>query len=532
MRSSTSLTLLCVAITVVKTLAAAGATTAAKKLPLLVMPYAYGPNSHFRAMEQLTDLLLTGGYQVTLLSNPSATVSPALAAKVDVWEHDEPRQWQRLMKGTGDYVRKQDLRELLNNFQHMEQNRCKNLLGNTPLMQKLKSSSFALFLVDAVDLCGRVVSDYLQIPTMIFTATGFGTSTDYYPMSPSLIPFTQTSLTDHMDFWQRLRNFAYYASSVPIFHYYMYKPFDKFKEKYGFNTSLSVTSSWHRAHTLHVINSDDVTDYPRPRMPSAIMIGGLFCRPATALQGKFAEFIAAADTGFIVVSFGHFFGSLPGQTESLAAAFSQLDMKVIWRLDTEQQIRIGANTLAAKWIPQNDLLGHPNVKLFVTHAGANSMYEAMYHGVPVVAIPQGVDQPTNANRLTARLEMGVTLNKDNLTERNVLEALNAVLANPQYKLNANAAARLLTDRPMQPNDTFLFYVGYMIRHNGAALMKSPLLVKFSTVQLYSFDIIIFIAVALVLSPLVVMYWLCHVYRLCFKAAPRHKIKDDGHFKPD
>ena len=35
------------------------------------------------------------------------------------------------------------------------------------------------------------------------------------------------------------------------------------------------------------------------------------------------------------------------------------------------------------WAPQNDVLGHPRVKAFLSHCGANSMYE-----VDALAIPQ------------------------------------------------------------------------------------------------------------------------------------------------
>ena len=33
------------------------------------------------------------------------------------------------------------------------------------------------------------------------------------------------------------------------------------------------------------------------------------------------------------------------------------------------------------WAPQNDLLGHKQMRAFLSHCGANSMYESAYHGV-------------------------------------------------------------------------------------------------------------------------------------------------------
>ena len=48
------------------------------------------------------------------------------------------------------------------------------------------------------------------------------------------------------------------------------------------------------------------------------------------------------------------------------------------------------------WLPQNDLLGHPATAAFPTHGGIHSLYEAVYHAVPMVVVPIGADQPDNA----------------------------------------------------------------------------------------------------------------------------------------
>ncbi|PVD26850.1 hypothetical protein C0Q70_11997 [Pomacea canaliculata] len=39
--------------------------------------------------------------------------------------------------------------------------------------------------------------------------------------------------------------------------------------------------------------------------------------------------------------------------------------------------------LTSSWIPQNDLLAHPNTRVFVSHCGNDGQYEALFHAVPV-----------------------------------------------------------------------------------------------------------------------------------------------------
>ncbi len=47
-----------------------------------------------------------------------------------------------------------------------------------------------------------------------------------------------------------------------------------------------------------------------------------------------------------------------------------------------QSLGLASNIWLVPWLPQNDVLGHAGVKVFVTQAGINSMYEAVYHAKP------------------------------------------------------------------------------------------------------------------------------------------------------
>lgn len=66
---------------------------------------------------------------------------------------------------------------------------------------------------------------------------------------------------------------------------------------------------------------------------------------------------------------------------------------------TLASLHLAANIKLVDWAPQNDILGHPALKAFVTQAGTNSLYEAAYHGKPIVAVPLIAEQPDNAAKV-------------------------------------------------------------------------------------------------------------------------------------
>lgn len=67
--------------------------------------------------------------------------------------------------------------------------------------------------------------------------------------------------------------------------------------------------------------------------------------------------------------------------------FSQLKQQVIWKWETETMPNLPANVKLTKWAPQQDLLGHKDIKMFMTHCGGGSTEEAIYHGVPLLGFP-------------------------------------------------------------------------------------------------------------------------------------------------
>lgn len=90
-----------------------------------------------------------------------------------------------------------------------------------------------------------------------------------------------------------------------------------------------------------------------------------------------------------------------------------------------------SNIKTVDWVPQNDILGHAKTRLFLSHVGHNSMYEAAYHGAPVVGFPLWSDQPENARQIT-RAGMGLWVDINTVTEDELHTSISRVLSEPRY----------------------------------------------------------------------------------------------------
>ena len=73
--------------------------------------------------------------------------------------------------------------------------------------------------------------------------------------------------------------------------------------------------------------------------------------------------------------------------------------------------------------------GHPKTKAFITHGGTNGIYEAIYHGVPMVGIPMFADQPYNIAHMEAK-GAAVKVSLNTMTSADLLSALRAVINEP------------------------------------------------------------------------------------------------------
>nr|XP_025743016.1 UDP-glucuronosyltransferase 2B31-like isoform X4 [Callorhinus ursinus] len=233
-------------------------------------------------------------------------------------------------------------------------------------------------------------------------------------------------------------------------------------------------------------------EFPRPLLPNFEFVGGLHCKPAKPLPKEMEEFVqSSGENGIVVFTLGSMVNNMPEERANvIASALAQIPQKVLWRFDGKKPDTLGPNTRLYKWIPQNDLLGHPKTKVFVTHGGANGIYEAIHHGIPMVGIPLFADQPDNIAYMKAK-GAAVSLDFHTLSSADLLNALRMVINDTSYKENAMKLSRIHHDQPVKPLDRAVFWIEFVMRHKGAEHLR-PASHNLTWLQYHSLDVIGFL----------------------------------------
>ncbi|KAL2831413.1 hypothetical protein BDW59DRAFT_157841 [Aspergillus cavernicola] len=97
---------------------------------------------------------------------------------------------------------------------------------------------------------------------------------------------------------------------------------------------------------------------------------------------------------------------------------AQLDYQAVLNNEDKRFLIVG-------WVPQRAILEHPSTRLYLSHCGASSTMEAVYHGVPVVAMPVYGDQLANGKRLQAA-GVGINMDRNSFTSHELSRNIQAI----------------------------------------------------------------------------------------------------------
>ncbi|XP_036122349.1 UDP-glucuronosyltransferase 2A3-like isoform X2 [Molossus molossus] len=371
---------------------------------------------------------------------------------------------------------------------------CESVVYNQSIMKKLRDTNYHVMVIDPVVPCGELIAELLQVPFVHTLRFFMGGTVEKYcgklPAPPSYVPAVMGGLPDRMTFLERVNNMM-----LSIFFDFWLQPYDShfwdrfYSEALGRPTTLCETMG---KAEIWLMRTYWDFEFPRPYLPNFEFVGGLHCKPAKPLPKEMEEFVqSSGEHGVVVFSLGSMVKNLTEEKANLiASALAQIPQKVLWRYKGKKPTTLGANTQLYDWIPQNDLLGHPKAKAFITHGGTNGIYEAIYHGVPMVGVPMFADQPDNIAHMKAK-GAAVEVNINTMTSADLLNALKTVINEPSYKENAMRLSRIHHDQPVKPLDRAVFWIEFVMRHKGAKHLR-PAAHNLTWFQYHSLDVIGFL----------------------------------------
>ncbi|RZC39915.1 UDP-glucuronosyltransferase 2B20-like, partial [Asbolus verrucosus] len=306
------------------------------------------------------------------------------------------------------------------------------------------------------------------------------------PTHPALNPDLLLNFVGEIGLYQRAYSAFYNIWYRLLYHWHILPQGDKVARKY-FGDSCPHLGDIERNVSLILVNTNPILHPVRPNVPAIIEMGQMHINSKKPLPQASVSFylhlrlnhlqnyLDRSTQGVIYFSLGSNVKSA-NLTENvrkvIIQALSELPYNVLWKWETDHLPDQPKNVMTQKWLPQQDLLGHKNIKAFVTQGGLQSMEEAITNGVPLIGMPFFADQPLNVMKM---VNLGIARSVDHatMTKASLKEVIIEVAENEKYRTKVRELRDLLFDQPMNGLDKAVWWIEYVLRHKGARHLRSP-----------------------------------------------------------
>ncbi|CAL8137632.1 unnamed protein product [Orchesella dallaii] len=389
---------------------------------------------------------------------------------------------------------------------------CEEIYSDPEAIAWIKSSKFDLVIIDAfMNDCAYGMAHIFNAKIILFDTTtvlpwfydSFGIPDDTSWVSDAVFSFP-----NEMNFIHRVLTAA---ATVywKLFRELWYLPKLEAITKKGLELDeIPSFSDIEKNTSLVFITTHYSQEHARAFPPNVIPIGGLaLTGKAKPLPKDMEDFINKGKAGFVYISFGTV-TEFSGFDEQIKKAFIDAVLKFphiqfIWKLTNDIDVQLPANFLISKWVPQQDLLAHPKIKAFVTHAGLGSVTESIYHAAPLIAFPIFAEQDYNAGLVESK-GVGIKMEITNLKVEDLENAILNLTTQEKYKKQMQKVSKIFRERPMTALQTALWWTEYVLKNDDTDYLK-PSSMNQSWWVRRQVDVWLFISISFLLVSITSLY---------------------------
>ena len=401
-------------------------------------------------------------------------------------------------------------------------------------VQPLRDDKFKAFLKSGkrVDLIvaimgtGAFLADHFDCPIALFSPIGPmglnvpGTGID---INLSVQPSVTGGTIEPMTFFERISNHMKFRGETWFLEWLLNLLASYQREEWSSGTIRDPISIMKDRFSILLSASHPLTHGSWPYPPNLIECGSLHLKDSQPLPSDIRNFMDSSKRGVVFVSFGSAIKPSLMSEERMSVfleAFRKIDLSVVWKWDSEIP-NLPKNVMISPWVPQQDLLAHPNLKVFVTHGGMGSIMESIYHKAAIVGIPLANDQKANLLR-AAKHGYARMLDWASLTAEDLSNAINKGARDGEMNSAVERIHNLYVDSMQRPVELAAYWLEYVCKHKGAGILQPSAGYDIPWYQYHHVDIALFtIGVASSICSAIVFSCI-----ICCKKCFKKKIKKE------
>ncbi|XP_059058834.1 UDP-glycosyltransferase UGT5-like [Achroia grisella] len=264
---------------------------------------------------------------------------------------------------------------------------------------------------------------------------------------------------------------------------------------------------------IFLVNVHRIWEMYVPTPLSVVHVGGIHLNAEKKLPEDLKSYLDSLSNDVIYISFGTNVETswLPAkQLNIMVEVLSSLPYQVIWKWNEDELPGRTENINISKWLPQEALLKHPKVKLFITHGGLQSTQEAIAAAVPLLGMPLNIDQFYNVETYI-KLKIGLRADLKTLTKEQFRHGVNTILKDKSYHENVVALRARLHDQPQNPVQRAAWWTEHVLRYGGGHLRAPAAGMHWA--RYHELDLIAILVAILIIT--VILTAICIYYSLTF-----------------